>query len=134
MSQKLAEQFSKPVLTGALAYMASMAYGNEGVVNVFGNRMDINVTYGLVGVANDFAGELVHNFVLPYIPKNGKFAKAESAMLLPALGAGGNLAFFYLINPNIIEQAGMIQPAVIGAGSVIGGQWIYDQFIHDMLK
>lgn len=133
---KLIEQFAKPSMVGVLSYFGSMAMLPQQSVNVMGYSMNSHLFYGLLGVGGSFVSELAHNWLLPYLPGNDKFAQTESMLLAPAVNAGiFALATKMFIPPlsAFDPRLDLVRPALLGAGAEIGGQYVYEAVLMPYL-
>lgn len=126
---KLASQFMKPALNGVVQFVASKAMGSDNYsIDLLGMNLSLPIVYAGVGVANEFLVELGHNWILPHIPGNKKFAQTESMMLAPALGALSNVGVFYFLSPEYLQSVGYSTPALIGAVSPAITEYGYNMF------
>lgn len=133
-STKLITQFAKPLTVGLLSYFGSMTMLPGSSVSILGFSMDSHLFYGALGVGGSFASEMAHNWLLPYIPGNSKFAQTESMLLAPAVNAGLFAVATKFTIPSQIAfgmpvKTDLIKPALLGGGAEILGQYAYEAVI-----
>lgn len=137
MPSKLIEQFTKPAVVGAISYLGSMIVLPQNRFNVFSFNASSNVFYGLLGVGGSFVSEVAHQWILPLIPSNSKFAQTESMLLSPLVNAGlfamGTNLFYQRNSILDTNQIDLIKPALLGGASEIGGQYLFEAVLQPYL-
>jgi hypothetical protein len=93
-------------------------------VTMLGNRVPLYMAAGAAGIGASLAGDILHEWVLPHIPKNQKFSKSESAVISPLLTAGSYIGMYYLLNPGSIDELGMFNLAVQGVAADFGATYV----------
>jgi hypothetical protein len=80
---------------------------------------------GIGAAAGSLSADLAHKYLIPHIPANQKYEKAEfAAISVVASGLGT-----YLVS-NLIGGAKISLAIALGAGSYISGDYIYHNFIN----
>jgi hypothetical protein len=78
------------------------------------------------------ASEVIHHWVLPYLPQSAAAVKAENALLSPLIHGAVNVGVLSAAYPNIIGAIGYQEPLMIGVGAEIVGGYSFDNFIKTM--
>jgi hypothetical protein len=118
------ELLTKSVATGAIAALASMLLFENESIPVTGIKLPGSVAIGLGAAAGSLSADLAHKYIMPHIPANKKYEKAEFAAISVAASGLGTFAV-----SNLIGSALMAPTFAIGAGSYISGDYIYHNFI-----
>ncbi len=128
MTNNLTDTVRKAAITGVIAGGASMLlFGQQGSTDLFGVSMDVNLGVGLANAASSIAADLAHEYVLPNLPMNAKYANAESALV--GLGVSGGATAF-LLNRENIGDASSLNAFLLGAGSYAAGDYIDSTFFR----
>lgn len=131
---KLKQQFGRPVVIGLVSALAASAMGKSYQVSLpLLGTVPKPVFYGLLGAASSAGTEVLHQWVLPYLPQSESAVKAENAILSPVIHAGVNLAVMYVAAPAIIKADGWMEPVAIGFGAEIAGGYAWDNVLSDAL-
>ena len=119
------EFLMKGAMTGAVAAAASyLLLGENRSMPIAGRDVPVLIPVFAGGMAGSVLADTAHRWVLPMIPGNEKYAKAESAALgILSSGAGTAIALSFVGTPNI--------PATfaLGAGSYVASDFAYHTFI-----
>ena len=87
-------------------------------------------TWAAIGVSSaigGLAGSVLTEFILPYIPQNSMFAKAEDLVIPPTMAGIGSVVAM----KGLIDSRVAIWPSfLVGATGEIGGQYIYHTMYH----
>jgi hypothetical protein len=118
------ELLTKGVATGAIAALAGMLLFENESISVAGIKLPGSVAMGLGAAAGSLSADLVHKYIMPHIPANQKYEKAEFAAISVAASCLGTFAV-----SNLLGSAPMAPAFAIGAGSYISGDYIYHNFI-----
>jgi hypothetical protein len=118
----------KAVITGAIAGIASsVVFGENGTSDAFGVTMPVSAAIGVANGLSSLAADLSHEYVLPELPQNAKYATLESTVL--GLGvAGGSTA--YILNRENLGGASTMNAFVLGAASYAAGDYIDNKFFQ----
>ena len=120
------EILTKATLTAALAGAAAAFLVPSGSVSIAGMSVPQAAAIGLGAAGGSVVGDLAHKYVLPHIPQNEKYIGVESA----AVSIAGSIAGAYL-GMNMIGETPLITAALLGGGSYIGADFLY-QHVIDM--
>lgn len=112
----------KAVITGAIAgTAASLVFGQTGTSNLAGFNLPTGLAIGMANGASSLAADFAHEYVLPAIPGNQKYASIESAALgLGVAGAGTA----YILNMENVGSETTMNAFLLGAASYAAGDWI----------
>lgn len=117
---------AKAAVTGVIAAAAGvllLAPDQSG--DVLGLTLPAYAALGVGCAAGSVAGDLAHNYVLPYIPQSEKYLKVESAAVsLGAAALGG-----YLALGAVGVSADPILPIGAAVGSYMAADYVYHKFI-----
>jgi hypothetical protein len=114
----------KGVATGAIATVAGMLLWDSKSISIAGIKVPGSVAMGLGAAAGSLSADLTHKYLVPHIPANQKYEKAEFAAISIAASGLGT----YFVSNMIGTDIG---PAIaLGAGSYISGDYIYHNFIN----
>jgi len=117
----------KGLATGVIAYAAGrFILGDEGQSDLFGFNMDSNVALGLSAAGDSVAADLAHDYILPHIPGNEKYANPEAALL--GLGTAG-AASALIYNQGGVGVPQSMNLFLVGAGSYAAGEYIDRNFL-----
>jgi hypothetical protein len=83
---------------------------------------------GLGAAAGFMSTHLAHKYVMPYIPANQKYEKAEFALISVAASVLGTFAV-----SNLLGSVPMVPAFALGAGSYISSDYIYHNFVNKKL-
>ena len=122
MSSTFMDKARKAIITGAIAGTASSLIFNQGgSAEILGMTLPTNMAVGVANGASSLAADYAHEYILPSIPGNQKYATLESAAL--GLGvAGGGTA--WILNSDNIGSATTMNAFLLGAGSYAAGDWV----------
>lgn len=118
-----------PAINGA-ATALSMKYlagaGNGGIL-VFGMRVPILAATGALGFASSWAGDLIHDWILPHLSPDAKFAQMESGLLAPTVAGMTQVVALEAFSKGAVDQlGGQAMVFGIGAAGYILGQYVYE--------
>ncbi len=126
--QKLENTIVPSLIAGAVGsgiYM--LIYGNQEIDVPLG-PLDVPVwaAVGATVAIGNAAGEVLTQYVLPMIPKNENFQKYEEMVIPPLMtGLSTHLAMRFLVS----ENTELVPSLAIGAGSSVGGKYVYGMFM-----
>jgi hypothetical protein len=133
-STKLKNQFIRPLVVGAVSAAGAMALGQNFNVRVpILGSVSKSVFYGLLGAGSSLATESIHQWVLPYLPQSEAAVRAETALIAPAIHAALNVGVLSVAYPSIVNESGMLEPVLIGAGAEVVGAYSFDAFVAPAL-
>jgi hypothetical protein len=122
------DKIRKATITGAVAGLASaVIFGETGTYQVAGVNLPTPVAIGLANGASSVVADLAHEYVLPQIPMNAKYANLE-AMALGLGVSGGSTAF--LLNGSLLDSSSM-NAFLLGAGSYAAGDYLDQKFFNN---
>ncbi len=134
----LADMLARPAIVGLMSYLGSkIIHGSSGKdqsVGVFGMDLSLDAFYGGLGFVSSMVTETAKKYILPLIPGNSQYAKAEIALLAPAIHGGLNVAMLSIMFPSIANLNGKIKPLLIGAGAEFAGDYAYMNFVRSLIK
>lgn len=135
ITDKLKAQIARPVVVGLMAALGAKAMGGNQWVATMPILGDVSkpVFYGIVCAGSSFGAEILHNWVLPYLPQSDKAVQIENAVLAPAISAAVNVAVLMVAYPALIKDVGIQEPIVLGIGSEVAGSYAYENFIRTMI-
>jgi hypothetical protein len=119
------ELLSKGVATGAIAAVAGLLLWDSKSISIAGIKVPGSVAMGIGAAASSLSADLAHKYLIPHIPANQKYEKAEFAAISVAASGLGT----YLVS-NMIGGADIDPAIALGAGSYISGDYIYHNFIN----
>jgi hypothetical protein len=119
------ELLTKGAATGAIAALASMLLFEEKSLYVAGMQVPGSVAMGLGAAAGSLSADLAHKYIMPHIPANQKYEKAEFAAISIIASGAGTFAV-----SNLLGSAPMVPTFALGAGSYISGDYLYHNFIN----
>ncbi len=131
-TEKLKQQFTKPIVTGLIAMGAEMILFGGGFktdINFLnlGLRVSSAVGVGIASATGSFIGETGKQWVLPYIPGNKGYVGMEGMLVEPILSG---IATSVLLYPNLDgSKEAFAKSFAIGAGSNIGADYSYRTFL-----
>lgn len=99
------------------------------LVPLVGQRYPLWLLAAIGAMGSSIASDIIHDQVLPHIPKNKKFMQAESAILSPAVAATVYLAILYFFQPDLISRIGV--PKL--AGEAIGAEMLAYYVVQNLL-
>lgn len=107
---------------GAAAYY--FMYGNQGIETVPLGPLNVSlpIAVGATVFIGNTAGEVLTQFVLPMLPDDQKFKGIQEAAVPPAMAG---LGVFLSMRMLVSENTEIIPSVLLGAGSSIGGKYIY---------
>jgi hypothetical protein len=91
------ELLTKGVTTGMIAALASMLLFENDSISVAGIKLPGLVAMGLGAATRSLSADLVHKYIIPHIPTNQKYEKAEFAVISIATSDLGTFAVSNLI-------------------------------------
>lgn len=122
MGTSIKEKLWKGAMAGAISGSAAyFLFSETGSSDVFGIQLPNPVVIGGANMAASVAADVAHEYVLPHIPGNQKFAAAESAAL--GLGISG-FGTAWLLNREGINPGTFFNGFALGAGSYAAADWI----------
>lgn len=124
----LASQVARPAivgLTGALTVMAIEQFTGATAkpVKLLGGNIPFSVAAGLGSGLAAFGAEAAHNFLLPHIPHNERYAKLESLLLEPFLAGGLTILAVALADGGFKRT--FVPLFGVGAAAAAAGSWMY---------
>jgi hypothetical protein len=119
------ELLTKGVATGAIAALAGMLIFKDEGIYVAGTKLPGSVAMGLGAPTGSLSADLVHKYIMPHIPANQKYEKAEFAVFSVAASGLGTFAV-----SNLLGNAPVAHAFALGTGSYISGDYIYHNFIN----
>jgi hypothetical protein len=133
ISSKLKNQFARPIAVGLVSALGAKAMGKDFNVTLpLLGDVSKPVFYGVLGVGSSMGTEILHNWVLPYLPQSDSAVKAENALLSPAIHGLVNLGVLKVLYPGMLAEIGIQEPLLIGVGAEIAGGYAFDNFIKTM--
>lgn len=138
-TQKLVQQFEKPVVIGATGYLVAMAMGKDSLgpapLPLIGTSVSPSVLYALLAAGSSFAAEILANWILPMLPKNSaEMVRLEQAVAAPVMNGLVNVAAIKFLYPEYDTQDSLLQPFVIGALSEALGTYVHDNFVQQWIQ
>jgi hypothetical protein len=132
-SSKLKQQFVRPIGVGLVSALGARAMGVQFRITMplLGN-VSKPVFYGVLGFGSSLVSETLHQWVLPYLPQSEEAVNAENAVLSPALHALTNVVALKVIYPGILEDHGLQEPILIGAGAEVLGDYGFKYWVQPM--
>lgn len=115
------EILTKASMTGAIATAAAALLIPGGSGSLAGIQIPGSIAVGLGCAGGSVTGDLAHKYVLPHIPQNQKYLKAESA----AVSIGAAIGGAYLGMNIISGSVPILTPVLIGGGSFVASDYIY---------
>jgi hypothetical protein len=119
------ELLTKGIATGVIAALAGMLLFENESIYIAGIKLPGSVAMGLGATAGSLSANLAHKYIMPHIPANQKYEKAEFAAIFNAASGLGTFAV-----SNLIGSAPMAPAFALGTGSYISGNYIYHNFIN----
>jgi hypothetical protein len=119
----------KAGVTAGIAGFGSLLLGQYGNIEFFKMSFPgFMVSAGTAGLSS-IAADLGHVYIIPHIPVDKKFENTEAMALNGGLGAASFAAFSFAgIEGLEYRNAGKL--ALFGAGSVLGGEYLYNQWFN----
>jgi hypothetical protein len=108
---------------GSLYYLS----GGASSIDFMGTQVPLVVAGLALGVASSLTNDFVHSWVLPMISTDAKLSYFEGITTGLASGAGSMALYAYLAEPNLLNDPGLAQLALVGAGTEIAAQYIYER-------
>lgn len=123
------DDLMKAVTCGAVAGVASHLFLTPGQVKFpFMNfQMHTSIVVGSAVAGASLISDFMHDMILPHINKSQKLTNIESALLNIAVAGGATGAI--LIYGSGASVSGLPMSFMLGAGSVVGGNYIFDKFV-----
>lgn len=122
----------KGAITGAIAAGGSMAIFGESLNNsqqVLGFNLPVPIAVGAGAAVGSVAADVAHQYILPHIPGNKKFATLESAGL--GIVVSGGATMWAIDSMGGVSERGT-DAFLLGAGSYVLGDWAADK-IYPMM-
>jgi len=135
-NQKISETLVKPAVAGVIAGItAPFLFGIDmkDKINFLG-LFDINVMLGVGGAAalGTALGTVSKDWILPYIPRNSKWAEMEGMIITPVLsGLGTTLLLIKNVDGT---PASYFKVFALGAGSAIGSDYLSRTFLTNLIQ
>jgi hypothetical protein len=116
------EKLWKGAMAGAISGGAAyFLFGESGNSQILGIDLPNPVVIGGANMAASVGADLAHEYLLPHIPGNQKFAAAESA----ALGIGiSGFGTAWLLNREGLTPGTFFNGFALGAGSYVAADYI----------
>ena len=119
------EFLMKGAMTGAVAAAASyLLMGENRSMEIAGRSVPVLVPVFAGGMAGSVLADTAHRWILPMIPGNEKYAKAESAAL-GIISSGAGTAFAL----SLLGSANFVPTFALGAASYVASDFAYHTFI-----
>jgi hypothetical protein len=121
------EILTKGAAAGVLAAIAGLLLSKDKNASIYVASISVPgpVALGVGASAGASIKDLAHKYLMPHIPANQKYKKAESAAICIASAGLGT----YLVS-NMLSGAEMGPAIALGAGSYISSDFIYHNFIN----
>jgi hypothetical protein len=136
--ERAVSTFTKPLIVAGISCLASMAFnsGNELMVRlpVTGNIVSLHTYLGILGGLSSLGTQTVSNWILPYVPMNGKYASYEASLMEPAVNGALDVALTYFEYPAIYKEVGAIKLFGIGVTGQFGGDYVENNFLMSSFK
>jgi hypothetical protein len=111
---------------------AAMYLAANDSANVSISGIPLGVLVGILNGVTNAGSKLAHDYVLPHIPYNQRFADAEAFALNGGIAFAGAPGMLYL-NGTITDMNDAIKLGLISLSGDILGDYIYEHAIHGML-
>lgn len=98
-------------------------------VNLGPISLSIGTAFPIAVGAGSLLASYAHDFVLSHIPQSERYATLESAALNAGLAGGAGAGLVYLGNMDTVGTKGMINMALLGIGSELAGNKVYESFV-----
>jgi hypothetical protein len=139
LGYKLSDTFAVPALSGAIAGgITPLVYGVPFNSNFQSGMLlggfNVPLGVGLSTFGSALIGQVSKNWVLPYIPSNSRFAESEGRMLTPVLAGVANMVLLGYGTSNDGTMLLHLKNFGVGAGSVVGGQYLADTWLAPYLR
>lgn len=124
--EKLKDEAVPSLVAGGIGTIASSFLLGVDVsqnVQIMGINMPLYAAITLVIGGSDFAGKALHDTILEKIPAIQSIANYENRLATPLISGVSAYALFYT---TISSDVSLINSLLLGAGSTITGQYIYD--------
>jgi hypothetical protein len=122
---KWKELLTKCIATGVIAALAGMLLFENESISVAGIKLPGSVAMGLGAATGSLSANLVHKYIMPHIPANQKYEKAEFAAISIATSGLGTFTV-----SNLLGSAPMAPTFALGTRNYISGDSIYHNFIN----
>ena len=135
VNSRLQNQFIRPAVVGAMSYVTSMLLvGGKDTVTLplVGGTVDIHVFNALLGTGASLGTEVIANWIIPYIPQDGKSASYEIAVARPAIHGALAYGLTAVLYPSINNRVGMGKIAGHAFLAEFGADYVYNNFIAPM--
>ncbi len=137
MNYRLADTFATPAVSGiigavATPYVYSLPFNSQFAGGMLGG-FNVPLGVGLSVFGSALIGQTAKNWVLPYIPHNSYFAESQGRMLTPVLAGVANMALLGIGASNDGSMMLHGKNFLVGAGSVVGGQYLTDTWLRPYL-
>ena len=123
---KVGTYIVKPLLAAGITAVAMPQVGAKNIL-VMGNYVPTWVVTGAGALVAGYVGEMAHQYVLPHLSPNAKFAQAESAILSPAVAGMTQVALLEVLSKGSMSDGRMLKTFAVGAISDIAAQYAYEQ-------
>ena len=111
--------------------MLNMDKGSS--VVIMGNKVPLVVAGAVLGAGSLFLADALHAVLLSHISADKKLARMESAVVSAGAGGAGYALVAKLANENLVGEAGLQQLLMVGAASSIVSQYIYENFVLNLI-
>lgn len=124
------EQMKQPLMAaGITTAVSALFFGVNGNVSVAGFEMPALAALFATAYVSSYAGELVHDNVLPHISKNQKLAQIESTLVSPMASGAAVVALLMSTNMLGSGQNDALRAFAVGAGSNLAAQFVNERVL-----
>ena len=124
----------KPATVGAVSYAGQQMFIDGKTIRISGKEYPLAmVASGAVAVGSLFA-EIAHDYIVPHIHWLDKISEPSSLALASGVTGGGNVGAYYLLNPKAINELGVSNLFLLGAGSELVGDTVYSKAVLPMFQ
>ena len=129
---KIVETLAKPAFVGVVGALgARVLLGEDGDLVLFGKALLGWLGIGGTVMLGSYIGEVSHEWLLPLIPKNEKYASLEGAVLSPVICG---LSVYGIMKVGNVVDPEFIRTFALGAGSEVAGDYAYNAVVSPWVK
>ena len=111
------------VTYGALYWLS----GGASSVDFLGSNVPLIVAGLVLGAASSITNDAIHSWILPMISTDKKLNYFEGIATGLGSGAGTMLLYSYLAEPELMQNPGAAQLALVGAGAEVVSSYLYER-------